>query len=398
MPLYKWYGIDLQGSTHHGTIYVYSQKQLEEALLKEDVAVISSSVTVPWSWWRGPTKYMFISFFDALASLLEAGVFLDTALVLLKKKQLHPGFQLLIGDIQCALHDGISFAQALSSYEPVFGSCALELIIAGEQVNALPQALRLVVHYYTNQVEFSQRVRGVALLPVITFCFFLVIAFVILAYVVPVFASMFLAAQKDIPWITRILLRISNWCASISLLSMGTTLLVPYILLKRYSNSYHIKKIKDTCLLYVPFFGRLIYEQTIYQFLQATALHLRGGIHELPALQSASVGLENEYIRFHVQIMIKNIQQGQSFADALSESSLKLHDEVQAILVVGEESGTLASSLERSAQWYKQEVERLLHVISSLVQPCLMIFLGLCITALIFAVYMPVLQLSYVIT
>jgi len=190
----------------------------------------------------------------------------------------------------------------------------------------------------------------------------------------------------------------SDWCSTTSLLTLSIIFMVPLGFLKKYAKKPHIKKIKDRCIVSIPFFGRLMYEQTMYQFLQTTALLLQGGIHEVPALQAACTGLDNDYIRLHVQAVINDVQNGQGFANALSKGYILLQDEVQVMIAVGEESGTLSQALERGAQWYKKEVERLLHIISLLIQPCLMIVLGLCITALIFAVYMPVLQLSYVIT
>ena len=398
MPQYTWRGIDINGITRRGRVHARSHAALEDELFKKDIAVLSSSVKVPWSSLRRPSLYTIISFFDALAILLKAGVFLDAALTLLKNKTPHSGFQSLIDDVQCAVHDGIPFSQALGSYNHVFGSCALELIASGEQVGSLPQALCLASHYYSDQAQFTKRVKGVVLLPAITFCFFLTIAFVILTYVVPVFASMFLAAQKDVPWITRALLHVSSWCTSGTFIYYVGFMIVPIVLLKKYMQRPHIKIIKDKCILYIPFFGRLMHKQTIYQFLQTSGLLLKGGIHEMPALRTACAGLHNEHIRLQLHAVVKNVQAGRSFADALEKVPFEISAEVQAIIAVGEESGTLAQALERGAAIYRQEIERLLHIISSLVQPCLMLLLGIFITALIFAVYLPVLQLSYVIT
>lgn len=397
MPQYSWYGIDIQGMTHRGTLTAYSHKQLQENLLKEDIAILSYSTKMPWSVLHYPSQHVITSFFDALAILLEAGVFLDDALLLLKKKQSHSGFRMLIDDVHSALHNGISLSQALYPYSQIFGVCALELIASGESVDVLPQALRLTIQYYMYQTEFTKRIKSVILLPAITFLFFIVIAFIILTYIVPVFASMFLAAQKDIPWITRVLLKISDWCINLSLFSIIGVIVVFFYLVNRYFKKPHIKKIKDKYIFFIPFFGHLMYKQNIYQFLQTTALLIEGGIHEIPALESACMGLQNEYIRSYMCLAVKKIKNGNKLADALREVCCFISEEVRTMMVVGEESNTLAQALQQGAQWYKKDVESLLYIVSSLVQPALMIILGIFITALIFAVYMPVLELSYVI-
>lgn len=397
MPKYTWYGIDIEGATCQGVLSVYSHKQLQEDLLKKDIAVLSYSVKAPWSYFNYPSQHTIISFFDALATLLEAGVFLDVALSLLKNKQVHNGFRMLIEDVQNALHDGVSFSQALYPYNAIFGVCALELVTSGESVDALPQALRLVTKYYAHQTEFTKRVKKVMLLPAITFIFFIIIAVVILTYIVPVFASLFISAQKDLPWITRFLLQLSNWCVSVSFFTMGSLFILPCYIIKKCFEWQSIKRIKDKYILFIPLFGRLIYKQNMYQFLQTTAMLLAGGIHEISALQAACVGLYNEHIKNNIQTAVGKVKDGENLADALHQTDCVIVPEVQAIMAVGQESNTFACALERGAQWYKQDLENLLHIISSLVQPGLMIILGIFITILIFAIYMPVLQLSYVI-
>lgn len=399
MPQFSWKGIGLNGLDQSGVLTARSHKQLEALLFSQDVALLSSSVVRPYSRLRPIGVSVKTAFFDQLATLLEAGVFLDTALQILYEQTDNNSFKKVLADIGFSVQEGSQLHEAVGVYPELFDEVIVTVIQSGQEAGSLPITLRSIANYLTSRQQFATTIRRVSMLPAITCTFFLLIAGIIIGFIVPSFASLYQSAGKQLPQTTQTLLWLSSWF-SISGLLLSVPLFGALYGAWRYGKrSDSIANTYEAIILRLPIVGHLIWYGSALAYMQALAILTAGGVHVVPALKFALGALHTKRLKNIFSKVHTEVDHGSLVSHSLARHAGQFcSPSVIALVRVGEESGRLDCAFGQVAKVYQQRLEGTSSLVTTLVQPLLMIVLGLMITGLIFAVYVPIFNLSSVVS
>lgn len=398
MPYYKWSGIDITGSIHKGRLFARSKEELDALLFKQEIALLNCS-PVRQIWLQKKVSLdLKIQFFKTLAEMLGSGVLVPEALIIVCAQTPHAFFQEIIASIAQDVQEGSSLSQALAKYPHIFDTMMVNMTSVGEESGRLAACLTLLSDYMQMMEDFKKRLWTSMLVPICTFIFFCIVAVIIFIFVIPHFTQMFDSAKQQLPTSTKIIISMSNFLRShVALYFFGAViagLFIAWRLTKTAAGKLYI----DAFMLKLPWIGNIIQEANLGYYLHAIAMLLHGGIQLRPALSIAKQTVNNTVIRKQLDIIEHEVDAGSSLSQAMIyEPDQMFNAEIIAAVRAGEETGRLFSVLSRSAQLYQEKVKRSISFITLLINPLLMLILGLLIAFLIFAIYMPIFNLSQVI-
>lgn len=336
-----------------------------------------------------------INFFRRLATLLEAGVHLPQALLVLSESIEYPSAQEVISGVGQRVYEGQSLHEALSCYPTVFNFMMIHMINVGQEAGALPLALKILAMHLETKQQFYKKIRAAALIPALTFFFFVSIMLVIFIVIMPLFSNIFESMQQEMPTITKWLMSVSEFLGSSKAVFVGFGIGALVVLVYRLMGRELRKRILDRTVLRTPGVYRLVVMSSSFSFFQSVAMLLEGGMQLVPALRISNEAVNNHILRAQLSVLVRSVASGNSLSQSLAQYQGPFSTlDIEAMIMVGEESGQLSSMLSRVAQDYKERTERTLSLYSTLFQPVVMIILGAFIALLIVAVYVPILTLS----
>ena len=392
MPYFKYKAINLDGTLSRGALQALSLSDLQQILYKQERGLIKARTSLPRSYSKPLHSSQCIDFFTQLAALLEAGVFLSDALELIEQQTHQRALKLIIHDIVYQVKAGVPFVNALRQYDNVINPLYIHLLSAGEQTGNIATALEHCAQFQLLIDQFYKRIKQALVVPVITLSAFCVIAGLIFAFIIPTFASMLSTVHQELPTSTKAIFTLSTFVRSKSFLicCLGAIIL-GYVVVKMI-NKFG-KRYKDFLKVKAPGLGSFyISVQNAYCF-QALALLLDGGITQAEAVSVVTQAIDNEYIKDKWCAIGTKIKQGVSFDGALAQSNL-VADNCIAMIAIGQSSNCFSFMCKQVGQRYTESIAKRLQRIISLIQPLLMIVLGVLLTGLIVSVYMPIVQLS----
>ena len=376
MPYYHWKGVRLDADYCSGTQFARDAQALEDLLFAQEIALLSCS----------PKKYMHILpisseqkylFFQHLHALLAAGIHVWQALLIMCEQIGDARFAEITLQLADKVQQGHALHEALA-LSPVFSTEMIHVAEIGAEADNLPVALHMLCSHLESAETFKKQLRSVLLLPVCTFGIFVLIMLIVLLVVIPKYAQLFASMSKELPSMTRMLMRMSNFVSSYYML--GT---LPAV-----------KKKIDTRILTLPYVGSLVKHIAIVNCLRSLSLLLQGGMPLVPALCIAKEAVTNSYIKNLLNDIIEQVRGGQDLSRAMQSKSDFFSQDIVFLVTVGQETGHLQEMVARAADMYAQKVQRALQRFTFTVQPMLMIILGLLVAALICAVYMPLFNLA----
>lgn len=397
MPYFQWQGITLHGTIKKGKQGARSATDLSEQLFKRDIALLSSK-QIAYPRLNRITKKLIYDFFYQLSTLLQSGILLPQALALLAYRTKNPQFQDILFALVDDVHQGNSLYDALKRYPVYFDPLILNMVRVGQEIGSLDQTLIIIINHQKMIDNFQKQLRSAAIMPCITLLFFCASAATIFLIILPRFASLFASMHQQLPPLTRKLLAVSDFLQSVYALIFFACAGVLIGCCSIYVRSARGKQHKDYYLLKVPVVGNLIEQQNMVQWLRSLALLLKGGMQLVPALHIAQHALKNRELKRSCGQLIQQVEAGNALSAAMAyQENLFFNDELIALLFVGEESNTLDTMLSQAAALYESQMQRTLTFITLLLQPLLLIIIGLLITALIFAVYVPIFSMATII-
>lgn len=396
MPYFIWTGIKLDGSSSKGRTRARSHEDLIALMSLNDVGLISSRAYDHRSWFSSIRNHEVQKFIYKLSLLLKAGVSLDDALSIASHQCNNTQLKAIIDDIIYDIHEGSSLSESVSYHEcfsPIMG----HMIFAGQESGDLGTALQRLFDYLDRRSVFISRIKKVAFIPLITFMFFLAIAIIILVYIVPAFAQMFLASHKVIPQSTQIVLALSSWLQGFGLLVLTGIGIAFAVIYKKLSQYERIKRMQSAFVIRIPWIGSLVKLINTKMFLETLWVMLEGGVDIQQACFCSLQAMSNAQLKEYMTDVYYGLERGMSLSGALQQYANQIVEpDVCAMIEVGEESGRLAYVIKSIVDDQQEQLNESLEYTTTMIQPLLMIFLGLLIAGLIFAVYVPIFDLSSV--
>jgi type IV pilus assembly protein PilC len=338
----------------------------------------------------------FLVFNQELATLLKAGMPLVQSLDLLKRRVTSPVFRTVLDDVHEKVRSGTALSDAFGAQGDLFPRVYTASLLAGERSGNLDAVLRRYVEYAKIIATLKRKTVSALVYPAILISLALVLVSIIVLKVVPSFSDFYSSFGADLPLVTRIIVRISDVVRAqfllivVLLAAAGATVAV---WLRRAGQQARF----DHLILNLPGLGPIARKFGTTQMARTLATLLGGGLPLVTALDIAARSISNRHMAGQLDIVSTRVREGQSFAAALE--ARRVFPEVAVKMAeVGESTGALQDMLNTVADFYDEEIATNMERFVTLVEPVLLVFMGLVIAGLLLALYMPLFQLSSVLT
>jgi type IV pilus assembly protein PilC len=340
-----------------------------------------------------PTRE-FLVFNQELATLLKAGMPLVQSLDLLRRRVESPAFRSVLDDVHERVRSGTALSDAFGAHADLFPRVYMASLLAGERSGSLDAVLRRYVEYTKIIATVKRKTISALVYPVILVTLALVLVAIIVLKVVPAFSDFYESFGAQLPFATRLILRVSNVLRedfAFILLALVVAVVAFVVWVKRPGQQARL----DHLLLKLPVLGPIAAKFGTSQMARTLATLLSGGLPLVNALDIASQSIGNQFLASQLDIVGTRVREGESFAAAL-EARRVFPDVAVKMAEVGESTGALQDMLNTVADFYDEEISTNMERFVTLVEPVLLVFMGIVIAGLLLALYMPLFQLSSV--
>ena len=402
MPAYTYEALTELGATERGVVEADSERAARTQLRGQSLIPLKVEVVaqdkqrvngdvVLWSA-RTFSRTDVVVWTRQLASLVGAGLPLERVLSALSEEAATPGQRDLVAQIRAEVNAGAPLAQALAQHPREFDSLYTAVIEAGEQSGRLSQVLLQLALDLESAHAMRNKLLAASLYPAIVSGLALLIVLFLLAYVVPQVAQVFTSTQRSLPALTVAMLFISEvvqatWLLALVLLISGSVTL--NILLRQSA----FRLAFDQAWLKLPLLGRLSLGYNAARFASTLALLVGAGVPILKALQTAAQTLSNMSLREHAMQAIELVREGAPLASALAQNK-RLPGVLSMFARLGEQTGQLPQMLSHAAEHLGEEVQRRAMQLATLLEPLLIVTMGLVVMLIVLAVMLPIIELN----
>lgn len=321
-----------------------------------------------------------------LAAMLSAGIPVTRALYTLSRQAENPTLKSALETISKNVEGGMSLADAFGAFPNIFSNLYVSMIRAGEVGGTLENTLLRLSEQLHKEKQVKDNIKSATSYPKMIGIFALVIFIAMLVFMVPVFQK-FISGNTQIPAITQFIFNLSasirtKWYVWISV----TVAVVSFIVLFFKSRTGH--DLWESVKLKLPIIGPILLKSVIARFTRTLSTLLEGGIPVVQALESAGPTSGSDVLAEAVRNAAERIEEGKTIASTLEESGI-FPPMVTHMIAVGEESGTLPSLLNKVAEFYEEEVDVTTKNLQSLIQPILLVLIGVLVGGMLVALYLP---------
>jgi len=402
MPAYTYEAITESGATERGVVEADSERAaksqlraqslipLKLALMAQDKPRLAGDVVL-WQA-RAFSRTDLVVWTRQLASLVGAGLPLERALSALSDEAPTPAQRDLVAQVRAEVNAGAPLAQALAQHPREFDNLYTAVIEAGEQSGRLGAVLLQLAKDQESAHAMRSKLLAASLYPAIVSGVALLIVLFLLAYVVPQVAQVFTSTQRSLPTLTVAMLFISEvvqatWLAGLVLLLAGMVVL--RLLLRQTA----FRLAFDQAWLKLPLLGRLSLGYNAARFASTLALLVGAGVPILKALQTAAHTLSNMALREHAMQAIDLVREGAPLASALAQNK-RLPGVLSMFARLGEQTGQLPQMLSHAAEHLGEEVQRRAMQLATVLEPLLIVTMGLVVMLIVLAVMLPIIELN----
>lgn len=336
----------------------------------------------------------FLVFNQELATLLKAGMPLVQSLDILRQRLTSPVFRSVLDDVHEQVRAGTSLSDAFASHSDLFPGVYTASLMAGEKSGSLETVLRRYVSYMKIIGTVKRRTMSALIYPAVLSVLAIIVVSIIVFKVVPAFGEFYAGFDAELPLITKVIVRVSDVLTAnllFLLIAFGGAAAALYTWLRRPGP----RKKMDRWLLGVPVVGAMVRKFVTSQLARTLATLLGGGIPLVNSIEIAGRSIANRHMAKEFEVVGQRVREGESFAAALEARRIFPTVAVK-MAEVGESTGALQEMLNSLADFYDEEIETDLGRFVTLVEPLLLVVMGIVIASLLLALYMPLFQLSAV--
>ena len=348
------------------------------------------------NWLKKPRKISLtqrIFFVQQLGVMLKAGISLSVALKTLAQQTTSKSFGRILNDLQQGVEKGNLLSKGLEKYQKIFGELFINMVRAGEASGKLEDVLRQLFVQMKKDHDIIAKVKGAMIYPAIVVTMMIVIGILMLIYVIPTIAGVFKEINVPLPLATRILISTSDFAVKYGFyLAIGLIVLV--IILGRIVSLPQGKHQFHQLLLRLPIAGSIIRKVNLARFCRSLSSLLKTDIPIVQSFEITSRILGNVIYRNALMEAKEKIKKGISIRESLAPHLKLFPPVVLQMIAVGEETGALDNILEESAIFYEEDVAQTMENLPSIIEPVLMVILGVGVGAMAVAVIMPMYSLS----
>ena len=393
-----WEGLDKNRQKSKGVITAKSEVLARTELRRQGYRItkIRKKSKPLFSKVREITASDIAIFSRQLATLLKAGIPLVQAFDIIGKGHENPSMQLMLLSIKTNLESGDTLAESLKKNPLYFDELFCNLVEAGESAGVLETLLDKIATYKEKTESIKKKIKKALTYPTAVIFVAFIVTAILLLFVVPVFEELFKSFGADLPIFTRLIVDISKTLKQIwwLLLVIIISVIYSFIYFKRRSRAFN--RFLDKTLLKTPVIGTILNKSAIARFSRTLSILSTAGIPLVNALSSASGACGNIMYSEAVLKMREEVATGQRLQFAMLQTILFPHS-VQQMIAIGEESGSLDAMLSKVADFYEEDIDNLVDNLSNLIEPVIMVILGILIGGLVIAMYLPIFKMGAVI-
>jgi len=333
-----------------------------------------------------------VVFFRQLAILIEARVPIVSSLTAINEQTYNQYFRRVIKEVIGEIEDGTAFSDALSKHRDVFSILSLSIIKSGETSGNLKKSVDYVADNIEKNYNLVNRVRSAMIYPAIVMIVFFIIGFLVISFIIPKLTVMIKELEAEVPWYTTIVITVGDFMATywwaVAAIILGFAGVGLY-----YLRTDDGRKEWDQLKIKLPIVGKIFQGVYIARFAENLAVLLAGGIPILRALTVSSSVINNSVYEAVVLKAAEEVKVGGNISTVFKKSSL-FPPMVSHMIRIGEESGQIDSVLNHVAKFYEEETERSTKNLSTLIEPVLMIVIGIAVGFMAVAVLMPIYNIA----
>lgn len=402
MPAFRYEAVDTVGATRKGVVNADTARAARADLRLQGLVpltvdaiahqVDATGATRSRGFGERLSQVELALFTRQLASLLEAGLPLEQAFSALLEQAERPYVRDLVASIRSEVMGGASFSDSLSRHPRDFAEIYRALVASGEQIGHLARVLTRLADYIERRNALVQKVRLAFTYPAIVTVVAFAIVIFLLTYVVPQIVSVFANTKQKLPLLTIMMLGLSNFVKAYGLM-VGAVLVAAWFAWRRALRNPALKRRWHTWLLTAPVYGKFERSLNTARFASTLAITIGSGVPILRALDTSRDTLSNVAMRELVEEASASVREGVSLARALS---VQKHFPPMLVHMIraGEITGELPAMLERAANSQQQDLERRTLTIAGLLEPVLILAMGLVVLLIVLAVLMPIIEIN----
>jgi len=393
--IYAWEGRDKSGKIVRGELRAGGEAIVNVTLRRQGVLVTKVKKKVYRSGKKVTEKDIAL-FTRQLATMMKAGVPLLQSFEIVGKGHANPSMGKLIMDLRADIETGTSLNNAFRKYPLYFDPLFCNLVGAGEQAGILEELLTRLAIYKEKTIAIKAKIKSALMYPVSILGIAFIVTAVIMIWVVPAFKSVFESFGANLPTPTLVVMAISDFFVTWWYLIFGGLFGALYFFFQSWRRSVKMQQTMDRLLLKAPIFGPVVRKATIARWTRTLATMFSAGVPLVEALDSVGGASGNAVYLEATRKIQTEVSSGTSLTVAMQNANV-FPTMVTQMVAIGEESGALDAMLGKVADFFEDEVDEAVAGLSSLMEPIIMVILGVIIGGLVIAMYLPIFKLGSVV-
>lgn len=391
MPVFEYKGRSLGGVSVAGELEAKNRQELERMLRGRRILVTQvkkKPMEIKFGFTSKRVSKVEISRFTRqFATMISAGLPMVQCLEILGGQAERPEMRRIINEVRESVSSGTTLSEALARHKKVFDELFTNMVEAGEVGGALDTILVRLAVYREKADQLSRKVKGAMVYPSVVVVVALGVTWAMLTFIVPVFAKMFSGLGAELPEPTQVVLAISGFLSS-NVFTLIGGIIVGGLTFRWWVKTDSGRLTFDKFLLKTPMFGTLIRKSAVARFTRTLGTLLQSGVSILDALEITAKTAGNRVIQIAIRKSVVSIAEGDTITAPLKESGV-FPPMVTQMIHVGEQTGGLDEMLAKIADFYDEEVDAAVDALTSIIEPVIIVFMGVVIGGILIAMYLP---------
>ena len=355
--------------------------------IKAPKAGLNADVKIPFLSDRPPGLKQVAVFSKQLATLINAGVPLVQSLNILQKQIENKAFQAIMKTIRTDVESGTPFSEAIAKHPKVFNRLYINLVRAGETSGTLDMVLERIAAFQEKDLALRGKIKSAMTYPVIVLVFAFGITYFLLTTIVPQFAGILVALNAPLPFITRLLMAVSEFLQHSTLILVAVVAAIVFAY-RAYYKTPKGRHVIDDMKLRMPVFGNLIQKSAISSFARTFGLLISSGVNIIESLDITKGTANNAIVEDTIENAKNVVMVGEQMSSSLATSRV-FPPMVVSMVSIGEETGALDSMLDKVGDFYDREVDEAVEGLTAAIEPLMIVFLGVIIGTIVAGMFLP---------
>ncbi|MBU4216285.1 type II secretion system F family protein [Candidatus Parcubacteria bacterium] len=399
MPNFKYKGVNSHGQVVNGLVEAVDSQMANKSLANNGIDVFflrekkGIQLLFNLSFLSGVTTKEVVIFIRQFSVLISASVTLSDALQLLAAQTEGKTLKKVISEIAGNVEGGMRLSDAFEKHATVFSKFFINVVRSGETSGKLDEVLNYLADELEKDYDMLSKIKGAMIYPAFVFFGLLVVGGIMMVFVVPKLVNMMLETGGELPASTRALITISDFFVHFWPLMIIS--IIGLVMLFRYlKKTKKGKKIIDSMSLKVPIFGNLMNKIYLVRFSRSLRTLIVGGSTITSGLKVAAGVIDNSVYQDLINQTIKEVEDGNSISGVFMANSHIIPGMVPQMMMVGEKTGRLDFTLEKIVDFYTREINNIVANLMTLMEPIIMVVMGIGVGVMVAAIVMPMYQMS----